>query len=148
MRFRCPRCKELVTFLGKEGEKRIAACPACGYEAKLTFTAPQVSTGEYAIEVSHLVKQYKDLLAVNDISFNVKKGEIFAFLGPNGAGKTTTVEIIESIRKPTAGSIRILGKDIKTQFKDVKEFIGILPQEFHSFERLTVRETLLYFSRA
>ncbi len=100
----------------------------------------------YAIEVSHLKKVYGDLTAVNDISFSVKTGEIFAFLGPNGAGKTTTVEMIESIRQPTAGSIKLLGKDIKTQFNDVKEKIGILPQEFHSFERLTVRETLVYFS--
>jgi ABC-2 type transport system ATP-binding protein len=53
--------------------------------------------------------------------------------------------MIESIRTPTAGSIKLLGKDVKTQFNDVKEKIGILPQEFHSFERLTVRETLVYF---
>jgi ABC-2 type transport system ATP-binding protein len=84
---------------------------------------------------------------VDGISFYVKKGEVFAFLGPNGAGKTTTVEMIESIRVPTAGSIKILGKDVKTSFNEVKEKIGILPQEFHSYERLTVRETLMYFSK-
>ena len=87
-------------------------------------------------------------MAVNNISFAVKKGEVFAFLGPNGAGKTTTVEMIASIREPTSGNIQILGKDIKTSFDQVKDKIGILPQEFRSFERLTVRETLIYFSRA
>ena len=62
----------------------------------------------------NLKKVYGDLVAVNSISFSVKKGEIFAFLGPNGAGKTTTVEMIESIREPTAGMIKLLGRDIKT----------------------------------
>ncbi len=71
---------------------------------------------------------------------------MFAFLGPNGAGKTTTVEMIESIRQPTAGTIKILGNDINNSFDKIKDKIGILPQEFSSFERLTVHETLLYFS--
>jgi ABC-2 type transport system ATP-binding protein len=100
-----------------------------------------------AIEVSNLKKVYGNLVAVDGISFNVKKGEVFAFLGPNGAGKTTTVEMIESIRVPTAGTIKLLGKDIETSFNEVKEKIGILPQEFHSYERLTVKETLTYFSK-
>ncbi|MBN2066769.1 MAG: ABC transporter ATP-binding protein [Candidatus Thermoplasmatota archaeon] len=94
----------------------------------------------------HLTKAYGGIAAVDDISFSVNKGEVFAFLGPNGAGKTTTVEMIESIRTPESGTIRILGRDIKNSFHEVKERIGILPQEFHSFERLTVRETLQYFS--
>ena len=101
---------------------------------------------EYAIEVDGLVKLYGDLKAVDGISFNVKKGEIFAFLGPNGAGKTTTVEIIETIRNPTEGEIKVLGFDITRRAKEIKEKIGVLPQEFISFERLTVRETLSYFS--
>ncbi|KYK20547.1 hypothetical protein AYK24_10075 [Thermoplasmatales archaeon SG8-52-4] len=100
-----------------------------------------------AVEVSNLRKVYGELVAVNDISFSVKKGEVFAFLGPNGAGKTTTVEMIESIRKKTAGNIKILGIDIENSFDLVKEKIGILPQEFYSFEKLTVRETLDYFSQ-
>lgn len=102
---------------------------------------------EYAIEVENLTKVYGKLKAVDDVSFKVKKGEIFAFLGPNGAGKTTTVEMIETIRKPTKGKIRVLGQDIWHSTRKIKEFIGVLPQEFNSFERLTVRETLLYFSR-
>ena len=147
IKVRCPRCGEIVTFSGKVSERRVVSCPSCGTDARLTFPGGDIHASENAIEVSHLRKVYDDLAAVDDISFVVKKGEIFAFLGPNGAGKTTTVEIIESIRKPTAGTVKLLGKDIKTQFNDVKEYIGILPQEFHSFERLTVRETLVYFSK-
>ncbi|MFH1102129.1 MAG: ABC transporter ATP-binding protein [Methanobacteriota archaeon] len=147
VQFRCPHCSELVTFTAKAGENRVVACPACGKESRLLFPGVQSQTSTPAIEVSHLKKVYGDLTAVNDISFQIKEGEIFAFLGPNGAGKTTTVEIIESVRQPTAGTVKILGKDIKTQFNEVKEYIGILPQEFHSFERLTVRETLVYFSK-
>jgi len=100
----------------------------------------------YAIEVENLTKIYDGLKAVDNISFKVKEGEIFAFLGPNGAGKTTTVEMIEGIRVPTSGKIKVLGKEMKGADRDIKERIGVLPQEFSSFERLTVRETLLYFS--
>lgn len=102
---------------------------------------------EHTIEVEDLTKVYGDLKAVDHISFKVKKGEVFAFLGPNGAGKTTTVEMIETIRDPTSGTIHVLGHDIRKRIKDIKERIGVLPQEFISFERLTVRETLIYFSR-
>ena len=66
---------------------------------------------EHVIEVEHLTKRYGELLAVNGISFTVRKGEVFAFLGPNGAGKTTTVEIIETIRTPTAQEGRSAGQE-------------------------------------
>jgi len=99
-----------------------------------------------AVEVENLTKIYGELKAVDDISFKVKKGEIFAFLGPNGAGKTTTVEMIEGIRIPTKGKIKVLGHDVRKTNREIKEKIGVLPQEFSSFERLTVKETLIYFS--
>jgi ABC-2 type transport system ATP-binding protein len=140
-----PGCGEVMTCSGKSGEVVHINCPKCNLDGKVTFNK-SASSYDSAIEVSNLKKVYGSLNAVDDISFSVKKGEIFAFLGPNGAGKTTTVEMIESIRQPTAGVIKIFGKDIATSFNDVKDKIGILPQEFHSFERLTVRETLYYFS--
>ena len=102
---------------------------------------------EYAIEVDKLTKRYGDLPAVNDISFTVRKGEVFAFLGPNGAGKTTTVEIIETIRTPTSGNVRLLGMDVTKKKHDIVHRIGVLPQEFSSFDRITVRETLQYYAR-
>lgn len=99
------------------------------------------------IEVKSLVKRYGDFTAVNKISFNIKKGEIFAFLGPNGAGKTTTVEIIECLKSSTAGSISILGYDIKKEEMKIKKNIGVLPQDFSAFEWLTVYENIDYFAQ-
>jgi ABC-2 type transport system ATP-binding protein len=102
---------------------------------------------EYAIKVEKLTKRYGDLLAVNDISFNVRKGEVFALLGPNGAGKTTTVEIIETFRRPTSGIVRLLGMDVTKEKRDIVSRIGVLPQGFSSFDRITVRETMQFYSR-
>jgi ABC-2 type transport system ATP-binding protein len=102
---------------------------------------------EHAIEVKNLTKRYGNLLAVNGISFNVRKGEVFAFLGPNGAGKTTTVEIIDMIRTPTSGKVRLLGMDVTKKKRAIVPRIGVLPQDFSSFDRITVRETLQYYSR-
>jgi len=102
---------------------------------------------EYAIKVENLTKRYGELLAVNDISFTVKRGEVFALLGPNGAGKTTTVEIIDTIREPTSGKVTLLGMDVTKKKHDIVPRIGVLPQGFTSFDRITVRETLQYYSR-
>jgi ABC-2 type transport system ATP-binding protein len=102
---------------------------------------------EHTIEVEKLTKRYGELLAVNDISFNVRRGEVFALLGPNGAGKTTTVEIIDTIRTPTSGKVTLLGMDVTKKKHDIVPRIGVLPQGFSSFDRITVRETLQYYSR-
>jgi ABC-2 type transport system ATP-binding protein len=101
----------------------------------------------HAIEVERLTKRYGDLLAINDISFHVRTGEVFAFLGPNGAGKTTTAEIIETIRTPTSGTVRLLGMDVTTMKRDIVPRIGVLPQGFSSFDKITVRETIQYYAR-
>lgn len=143
----CPYCRHIKRYDGAPGTKIVVSCPGCGKQGRISFPGKQIQDGQIAIEVNQLTKRYGDLIAVNGISFKVRQGEIFAFLGPNGAGKTTTVEMIESIRIPTSGQIKILGKDIAYYFNQVKQQIGILPQEFKSFERLTVRETLDYFSR-
>ena len=100
-----------------------------------------------AIDVAHLTKRYDDLLAVDDISFTVRTGELFAFVGPNGAGKTTTVEIIDTIRTPTSGTVRLLGMDVTKRKRDILPRIGVLPQGFTSFDRITVAETIQYYSR-
>ena len=100
-----------------------------------------------AIDVEHLTKRYHDFLAVDDVSFTVKMGELFAFVGPNGAGKTTTVEIIDTIRTPTSGTVRLLGMDVTKRKRDILRRIGVLPQGFTSFDRITVTETIQYYSR-
>jgi ABC-2 type transport system ATP-binding protein len=102
---------------------------------------------EHTIEVEKLTKRYGDLLAVNDISFTARGGEVFALLGPNGAGKSTTVEIIDTIRAPTSGKVTLLGMDVTKKKHDIVPRIGVLPQAFSSFDRITVRETLQYYSR-
>ncbi len=143
---KCPQCGNIIIRVGSPGEVTFVSCPECGKKGKVTFQKI-VAFDDIAIEAINLKKVYDDLVAVNSISFSVKKGEVFAFLGPNGAGKTTTVEMIESIRQPTAGTIKLLGEDISTTFDKIKEKIGILPQEYHSFERITVRETLEFYSK-
>jgi ABC-2 type transport system ATP-binding protein len=101
---------------------------------------------EDVISVKDLVKVYGDLRAVDGINFAVERGEVFAFLGPNGAGKTTTVEMIETIRTPTSGEITILGMNVKKDRMEILKRIGVLPQEFSSFDRITVEETLKYYA--
>jgi ABC-2 type transport system ATP-binding protein len=100
------------------------------------------------IQVSDLVKTYGSLKAVDHISFEVFEGEVFAFLGPNGAGKTTTIEILQTLRDPTSGSVRVLGHDISVESEaaKVKRSMGVLPQDFNSLERLTVKENLEFYA--
>ena len=101
---------------------------------------------EPVIVVNKLCKHYGALRAVDNISFSVKAGEVFAFLGPNGAGKSTTVEVIETIRKPTSGTVTVLGMDVTKRKAEVVRRIGVLPQNFSSFDRITVHETLQYYA--
>lgn len=99
-----------------------------------------------AIEAEGLVKTYGDLRAVDNLSLSVPRGIVFALLGPNGAGKTTTVEILEGLRRTTSGSAKVLGRDITRSYKDIRQVVGILPQDFEPFDRLTAREHVRYFA--
>jgi ABC-2 type transport system ATP-binding protein len=101
--------------------------------------------GRPVIEVADLRKRYGDVQAVDGISFVVQRGEIFGLLGPNGAGKTTTVEILEGLRKPDAGSVRVLGIDAAHQPVGVKERIGVQLQTAALYPYLTVTELLDLF---
>lgn len=102
---------------------------------------------EPIVQVENLTKKYGSLTAVDDVSFRVEKGSVFAFLGPNGAGKTTTVEILECLRSPTGGSARVLGYDVskRSDQGQIRKQIGVLPQDFNAIDRLTVRENVEYF---
>ena len=106
-----------------------------------------MSEGDIVIRVKSMVKTYGSLRAVDNISFEVRKGEVFAFLGPNGAGKTTTVEILECLREPTGGEAEVLGFNIKkrTDQHEIRKRIGVLSQDFNTFDLLTVRENIEYF---
>ena len=98
------------------------------------------------IEIRNLVKKYEDLVAVDDISFEVKQGEIFGLLGPNGAGKTTTLEIIETLRKPTSGRITVDSLDVLEDSWAVKSRIGVQLQDAGFYPDLTLVELLKLFA--
>ncbi len=99
------------------------------------------------IETKELVKRYGELKAVDHLSLGVRQGTIFSLLGPNGAGKTTTVEILEGLRTPTGGSARVLEHDVRTEYAKIRRRVGILPQDFEPFDRLTPREAIAYWAR-
>ncbi|MEM2250604.1 MAG: ABC transporter ATP-binding protein [Candidatus Hadarchaeales archaeon] len=99
------------------------------------------------IEVRNLVKRYGNILALSGVSFDVYRGEIFTMVGPNGAGKTTTVEILECLRNPTSGNVKIFGMDIEGHEEEIKQRIGVLPQEFGTLERLTVEENVRFIAK-
>ncbi len=100
---------------------------------------------EIVIEVKNLTKKYKELTAVNDLSFEVYKGEILGLLGPNGSGKSTTINCILSLLKFQKGSIEIFGKEMTPESYDIKKDIGVIFQDVAVFEELTVYDNLDYF---
>lgn len=97
------------------------------------------------IEVFNLRKVYGDVKALDDVSFEVYRGEIFSYLGPNGSGKTTTVEILVGLRRATSGKARVLGLEVEKEEMELKKRVGVLPQDFMAFERLTVEENIRLF---
>jgi len=99
-----------------------------------------------SVEVNNLVKQYGDVHAVDGVTFDVGKGEIFGLLGPNGAGKTTIVECILGLRQPDAGTIVVLGIENKVQSRQIKERVGAQLQTTGLFPHLTVREQMALFA--
>ena len=100
---------------------------------------------EYALEVMGLSKSYGSVKAVNDLSFAIRRGAIFCFVGPNGAGKTTTMEIIEGLKRPDSGEIKLLGMPMPKEQARAKELVGVQLQATSLFERLKVGETVDLF---
>ncbi len=100
---------------------------------------------DIVVKVDNLIKKYGDLVAVNGISFSIKKGEIFGLLGPNGAGKTTTVEMIEGLRKPDAGTIEVCGIDAQKKPENIKELIGAQLQSTTIYDQIRVKEVIDLF---
>ena len=100
---------------------------------------------ENVIEVKNLVKEYKELKAIDDLSFEVHKGEILGLLGPNGSGKSTTINCVLSLLKTSKGSIKIFGKEMKPDSYDIKRKIGVIFQDVSVFDELTVYQNIDYF---
>jgi ABC-2 type transport system ATP-binding protein len=99
-----------------------------------------------AIEVSELTKNYGDLLAVDHLSFEVRKGEIFAFLGPNGAGKTTTLRMLTGLTKPTSGTAKIGGLNCVADSLAVKQKIGVVAEVSNLYNEMSAWENLMFIS--
>jgi ABC-2 type transport system ATP-binding protein len=100
----------------------------------------------FPIEIKNVYKSFKDVRAVRGISLSIKSGEFVALLGPNGAGKTTLVEMMEGLRKPDSGEIRVMGKSWEKNERELRKIIGLSLQETRFAEKLTVRETLRLFA--
>jgi len=93
-----------------------------------------------AIELEGLTKRFGDVVAVDDLDLTVEEGEIFGFLGPNGAGKSTTIDILLDFLRPTSGSVTVLGHDAQSEGLPVRNRIGVLPDAYHVYDRLTGRQ--------
>jgi ABC-2 type transport system ATP-binding protein len=101
---------------------------------------------EKAVVVKNLERRFDSFIAVNRVSFEVAKGEIFGFLGPNGAGKSTTIRMLCGILAPTSGEGRVAGFDVRTQPEKIKSNIGYMSQKFSLYEDLTVEENIDFYS--
>ncbi|MFZ2956333.1 MAG: ABC transporter ATP-binding protein [Candidatus Ozemobacteraceae bacterium] len=101
---------------------------------------------ECAVIARDLVKQFGSFSAVDHVSFEVKKGEIFGFLGPNGAGKSTTIRMLCGLLLPTSGSATVAGFDLETQSEEIKSSIGYMSQKFSLYEDLTVDENIAFYA--
>jgi len=108
-----------------------------------TTVAPE----DIAVSASELTKMFGDFVAVDSVSFVVRRGEIFGFLGPNGAGKTTTIKMLTGLLLPTSGSGRVAGFDLMTDTEAIKRSIGYMSQLFSLYGDLTVGENISFFSR-
>ncbi len=106
----------------------------------MTEQSSDYTTDAYALQLQGLTKRYGDLVAVNDLTLQIKKGEIFGFLGPNGAGKTTTISMMVGLLTPTSGAVLINGQD---RAQAPKRSIGICPQDLVLWEELTCTENLI-----
>lgn len=149
------RSCERVAFLSEGIIRGIGAPEEILTEFRDVFNPPSiehegsnkvVNEAENVIEVEHLVKAFGTFRAVDDISFTVKRGEIFGFLGANGAGKTTAMHMLTGLNQPTSGTGRVVGFDIRTEYEEIKKHIGYMSQKFSLYEDLTVAENISLFA--
>lgn len=104
-------------------------------------------TDDVIITVENLIKRYDGFTAVDNVSFGIKKGEIFGLLGPNGAGKSTIISILCCLLEPGSGTVTIDGSDVKRDAMNIKKIIGVVPQEISLYPTLTARENLTFYGK-
>lgn len=102
---------------------------------------------ENIITVENLIKKFGNFVAVNKVSFNIKKGEIFGLLGPNGAGKTTIIRVLTTLLRPTSGKVTLSGYDIVKQQDEVRKHIGLVAEKIILYNHLTAMENLEFFGQ-
>jgi ABC-type multidrug transport system ATPase subunit len=108
---------------------------------------PQPAASDVAISAEHLVRRFGKVAAVDDVSFQVRQGEIFGFLGPNGSGKTTVIKMLTGLLPLTSGSAQVEGVDVRADSEGVRERIGYMSQNFSLYYDLTVAENLQFYGR-
>jgi ABC-2 type transport system ATP-binding protein len=101
---------------------------------------------EFAIETDKLTKRFGEFTAVDQVTFNVRRGEIVGYVGPNGSGKTTTIRMLCAVLTPSAGKARVLGLDVVREAEKLKPQIGYMSQKFALYEEMTVRENLEFYA--
>ncbi len=99
------------------------------------------------LEVENLVKKYKNLAAVDNISFTIREGEVFGLLGPNGAGKSTTISVLTGVLSPTSGEVFLCGKDLFSNLQWAKNLLGYVPQDLALYPTLSAYDNLIFFGR-
>jgi ABC-2 type transport system ATP-binding protein len=135
--------------MNKNGTAKVANGTAVHTSGTIKKRIPRevIVSNDFAINVYQLSKQYGELQAVNNVSFEVLRGEIFSLLGPNGAGKSTTISMLSCLQQPTSGDAAIMGHSIIDDPQGVKASIGVVPQEIAVYEDLTARENLVFWGR-
>jgi len=113
----------------------------------MELTASETMKSEFVIEAAGLSKKFGNVLAVDNIDFNVFKGECFGFLGPNGAGKTTTMKMVNCVLPLTAGRLKVAGMNVTEQGREIKKMIGVAPQEDNLDPDFTVFHNLIVYAR-
>ena len=134
-----------MTVQGNPGEKIYVTCSNCKKKGYFIMPIHKTESDSISIKISGLTKIYKDVRAVDNISFNVHNGEIYGFLGPNGAGKTTTIKAMLGLIHVNSGTIKINGFDMNKDNIKAKEKIGYLPEKVSFYENLTPIQTLNFF---
>lgn len=144
---RCPKCQKVSKFIGKPGETQKITCPFCGFQGKISFEKIEPVSTKTLVSIEDISKKYKDLKALNNISFEINKGEIFGYIGPNGAGKTTTIKIMVGLLRQTSGQLFISGYSMPEQKEKAHKFIGYMPQNVAFQQWRTVNHALTTFGK-
>jgi ABC-2 type transport system ATP-binding protein len=144
---KCPSCKNRVIVQGNPGERIYITCPQCFIKGIFIFPEEKLitKTTVNAIETKNLTKFYGKNKGIENLTFSVKKGEIFGFLGPNGSGKTTTIRTLLGLLKPTSGEAYIFGRSIRDDIVEIKKNIGYIPGDLNLYGHLTGKQFLDYF---